>query len=56
MALIAVALALELEQPSIVEVYLDALAWLIAGLTLAIVIARVVFAPGKITLRDKAGR
>jgi hypothetical protein len=56
MALIAVALALELEQPSIVEVYLDALAWLIAGLTLAIVIARVVFAPGKVTLRDKAGR
>lgn len=55
MALIAVALALELEQPSIVEVYLDALAWLIAGLTLAIVIARAVFAPGRVTFHRIIG-
>jgi hypothetical protein len=46
---VVIATALELQQPSIVEVYLDALAWLIAGLTLTTVVARAVFAPGKVT-------
>jgi hypothetical protein len=55
MALIAVAVALELQQPSIVEGYLDALAWLIAGLTLATVTARAVFAAGKVTFHRIIG-
>src|SRR6516162_8331509 len=34
-ALIVVAMALEFQRPSVVENYLDAFAWLIAGLTLS---------------------
>jgi hypothetical protein len=48
-ALIIVATALEFQRPSVVENYLDAFAWLIAGLTLSTVVARAVFAPGKVT-------
>jgi RimJ/RimL family protein N-acetyltransferase len=48
-AIALVAAAMALEQSSTVEVYLDSLAWLIASLTLAIVVARAVFAPGKVT-------
>src|SRR5262249_51776567 len=44
-AIIIVAMALE----SVVENYLDAFAWLIAGFTLSTVVARAVFAPGKVT-------
>jgi hypothetical protein len=54
-ALVVAAMVLELQQPSIVEAYLDTLAWLIAGLTLASVIARAVFAPGKITFHRIVG-
>lgn len=35
--------------------YLDAVAWLIAGLTLSVVVARAVFAPGKITYHRVIG-
>jgi hypothetical protein len=54
-AIALVAVAVALEQPSTVEVYLDALAWLIASLTLAIVVARAVFAPGKVTFHRIIG-
>ena len=35
--------------PSAVDIYLDASAWLITGLTLSTTVARAVFAPGKIS-------
>jgi len=54
-ALIVVAVALEFQQPSVVEIYLDAIAWLIAGLTLSSVVARAVFAPGKVTFHRIIG-
>jgi hypothetical protein len=55
MALVAIAMALEFQQFSIVEIYLDALAWLIAGVTLAVVTARAVFSPGKVTFHRIIG-
>jgi hypothetical protein len=55
MALVALSMALELRQPLILEVYLDVVAWLIAGLTLATVTARAVFAPGKVTFHRIIG-
>ena len=54
-ALIVVAVALEFQRPSIVDIYLDAIAWLIAGLTLSAVVARAVFAPGKVTFHRIIG-
>jgi hypothetical protein len=48
-ALILVAIALEFQRLSVAEIYLDAIAWSIAGLTLGSVVARAVFAPGKVT-------
>ena len=54
-ALIVVAVALEFQRPSVVEIYLDAIAWLIAGLTLSSVVARAVFAPGKVTFHRIIG-
>ena len=54
-ALIIVAMALEFQQPSVVENYLDAFAWLIAGFTLSTVVARAVFAPGKVTFHRIIG-
>ena len=53
--LIIVAMALELQRPSAVENYLDAIAWLIAGLTLSAVVAGAVFAPGKVTFHRIIG-
>ena len=52
---VVVAMALELQQPSIVGAYLYALAWLVAGLTLTTVPARAVFAPGKVTFHRVIG-
>ena len=54
-ALIIVAMALEFQRPSVVENYLDAFAWLIAGFTLSTVVARAVFAPGKVTFHRIIG-
>jgi hypothetical protein len=54
-ALVVVATILRLRQPSAIDIYLDASAWLIAGLTLAIVVARAVFAPGKVNLHRIVG-
>jgi hypothetical protein len=58
--LVAVALVLlstvhRLIQPSAVDIYLDATAWLIMGVTLGIVVARAVFAPGKVTFHRVIG-
>ena len=54
-ALIIVAMAIEFQRPSVVENYLDAIAWLIAGLTLSTVVAFAVFAPGKVTFHRIIG-
>lgn len=53
--LVMVATVLRLRQPSVVDVYLDATAWLIAGLTLAVVVARAVFGPGQINFHRVIG-
>lgn len=60
-ALGAIAMALLLvitaaiRQGSLVDRYLDVFAWLIAGLTLSIVVSRAVFAPGKVTYHRIVG-
>ncbi len=54
-ALVIVATASRLRQPSMVDLYLDASAWIIAGMTLNIVVARAVFAPGRVTLHRIIG-
>jgi hypothetical protein len=54
-ALIVLATVLRLRQPSAVDIYLDAAAWLIAGMTLSIVVARAVFAPGNVTFHRIIG-
>jgi hypothetical protein len=46
---------LRFRQPSVVDLYLDATAWIIAGVTLSVVIARAVFAPGRVTLHRVIG-
>ena len=42
-------IAAAIREGSLIDRCLDAVAWLIAGLTLSVVVARAVFAPGKIT-------
>jgi ion channel len=54
-ALVVLATLLRTRQPSVIDIYLDAAAWLIAGLTLSIVVARAVFAPGRITFHRVIG-
>ena len=54
-ALIVLATVQGLRQPSASGVYLYATAWLIAGVTLGIVVARAVFAPGKVTYHRVVG-
>jgi Ion channel len=49
LALIVLATVLGSRQPSAIDIYLYATAWLIAGVTLGIVVARAVFASGKVT-------
>ncbi len=53
--LIVVATVLRLSQPSAIDIYLDAASWLITGVTLSIVVARAVFAPGKVTYHRVIG-
>ena len=55
MALVAVAVVMGWRQPSVMDKLLDAVAWLIAGLTLSAVVARAVFAPGKVTFHRIIG-
>jgi Ion channel len=54
-ALIVVSTVLRLRYPSALDIYLDAAAWLIAGVTLSIVVARAVFAPGNVTFHRIIG-
>jgi VanZ family protein len=54
-ALIVVATLLRLRQPSRLDIYLDASAWMITGLTLGIVVTRAVFAPGRVTFHRIIG-
>src|SRR6516225_12189762 len=53
--LVLVATIQRLQQPSVFDIYLDATGWLIAGLTLAVVVARAVFAPGKVNFHRVIG-
>lgn len=53
--LVLVATILRVRQPSTLDIYLDATAWLSAGLTLAVVVARAVFAPGKVNFHRIVG-
>jgi len=53
--LVIVATVLRLRQPSAVDIYLDATAWLITGLTLSIVVGRAVFMPGQVTFHRVIG-
>jgi Ion channel len=54
-ALIFAATVLRLYRPSVIDIYLDASAWLITGVTLTIVVARAVFAPGRVTFHRIIG-
>lgn len=54
-ALIIVASELDFQRFSLLDQYLDATAWLIAGLAVSSVVARAVFAPGKVTNRRVVG-
>jgi Ion channel len=53
--LIVVATVMRLRQPSVTDIYLDAIAWMITGVTLSIVVARAVFAPGRVTFHRVIG-
>jgi hypothetical protein len=53
--LILVASEMEFRESTTLDVYLDAIAWLIAGVTLSVVVARAVFAPGKVTFHRILG-
>ncbi len=54
-ALIVCAGFLRLRHPSAENIYLDAAAWLILGVTIGIVVARAVFAPGRVTFHRVVG-
>jgi hypothetical protein len=53
--LIVCAGVLRQRHPSDVDIYLDATAWIIAGITLGFVVARAVFAPGRVTFHRVLG-
>ena len=53
--LIVVASETQLRDATIIDGYLDAMAWLIAGITLSSVEARAVFGPGRITIHRIMG-
>jgi hypothetical protein len=46
---------LRAHRPSVLDIYLDAFGWLVAGITLSIVVARAVFTPGQITFHRIIG-
>lgn len=56
-AIILMVLASEMEfrEATVADALLDVIAWLIAGLTLIIVVARAVFGPGKVTIHRIIG-
>jgi hypothetical protein len=53
--LILVASEMEFRESTILDVYLDTIAWLIASVTLSVVVARAVFGPGKVTFHRILG-
>ncbi|MFZ0095132.1 MAG: ion transporter, partial [Pseudolabrys sp.] len=53
--LVVIATLLRLRQPSLLDIYLDASAWMISGLTVGFVVAREVFAPGRVTFHRIIG-
>jgi len=53
--LIVIASEMEFRQSTVADAYLDAFAWLIAGITLSVVVARAVFGPGKVTFHRIVG-
>ena len=54
-ALVVAAAVLEFERSQRTDLYLDSAAWLIAGLALSVVVARAVFAPGRVTYHRVVG-
>ena len=54
-ALIVAAALLDVDQTSRLDFYLDATAWLIAGVALTVVVARAVFGPGRVTYHRVVG-
>ena len=46
---------LRAQHPSDIDIFLDAMAWMILGITLGVVVARAVFAPGRITFHRVVG-
>jgi Ion channel len=55
LALIGTATILRLRQPSIIDIYMDASAWMITSLTLGFVVARAVFAVGRVNYHRVIG-
>lgn len=53
--LMVIASETQLRNSTIIDSYLDAFAWLIAGVTLTIVVSRAVFGPGKVTVHRIIG-
>ena len=53
--MILVASEMEFRNHTLVDTLLDAIAWLIAGITLSVVVARTVFGPGKVTFHRIVG-
>ena len=53
--LVLIASEREFREASMIDAYLDSIAWLIAGVTLSTVVARAVFGPGKVTFHRIVG-
>jgi hypothetical protein len=53
--LVVVASEREFRDSSVIDAYLDSIAWLIAGVTLTAVVSRAVFGPGKVTFHRIVG-
>jgi Ion channel len=54
-ALVIATTVLRLRHPSVVDIYLDASAWMVTGVTLMIVVGRAVFAPGQVNYHRVIG-
>ena len=54
-ALVVAAALLDFERSARTDLYLDSTAWLVAGLTLSVVVARAVFGPGRVTYHRVVG-
>lgn len=55
LSLVAAATVLRARHPSVTDIYLDAGAWTMTGLTLGIVVGRAVLAPGRVTYHRIVG-